>query len=131
QIDGLHVPPFDQHPDGDGSLRSLGLTAADWQTWFLRASNPKQREHDVDQLRQLLMLEFLRISGEPDMESLGKRYQAEQLKISTAPPLPPPPEFYHYHVSWNGSSAVKDRLIEIQKEQKQVSSQLGRSYMHL
>ena len=28
--DGLRVAPFDQHPDGDGSLRSRGMTAEAW-----------------------------------------------------------------------------------------------------
>lgn len=41
QVDGLHVPPFDQHPEGDGSLRALGLTALDWETWFLRVLDPQ------------------------------------------------------------------------------------------
>jgi hypothetical protein len=31
--DGLHVTPFDQHPDGVGSLREKGLGAASWLTW--------------------------------------------------------------------------------------------------
>jgi len=32
--DGLRVPPFDQHADGDASLRDAGLTAANWWTWL-------------------------------------------------------------------------------------------------
>ena len=32
--DGLRVPPFDAHPDGDGSLRALGLTAEMWRGWL-------------------------------------------------------------------------------------------------
>lgn len=31
--DGLHVPPFDRHPDGDGRLRALGLDADVWHAW--------------------------------------------------------------------------------------------------
>jgi hypothetical protein len=31
--DGLSVAPFDQHPDGDGSLRELGLDADGWHRW--------------------------------------------------------------------------------------------------
>ena len=128
QVDGLHVPPFDQHPDGDGSLRSLGLTAPDWQSWFLRVINPEQEERDVEQLRQQALAAYLKISGEPDLEHLRQRYQAEQLKISTDPPLPPPPEFHFYHASWDGSIAVRNRLVELQKEYEQVSSQLDRLY---
>lgn len=32
--DGLHSPPFTAHPDGDGSLRRVGLDSANWQRWF-------------------------------------------------------------------------------------------------
>ncbi|MEO6890099.1 MAG: hypothetical protein ABI456_12160 [Ktedonobacteraceae bacterium] len=123
QVGGLHVPPFDRHPDGDGSLRMLGLTADDWQTWFLRVLDPTQRKRDVEQLRQLHLAEYLKISHEPDVEHLKRRYQAEYLKISTDPPLPPPPEFYHYQASWNGSNAVKNRLIELEEQYKQIASQ--------
>ena len=32
--DGLHVAPFDVHPDGDGRLRESGLDAATWRRWL-------------------------------------------------------------------------------------------------
>lgn len=124
QVDGLHVPPFDQHPEGDGSLRSLGLTADDWQTWFLHVLDPTRREQDVEQLRQLHIAEYLKISKEPDMEHLKRRYQAGSLHISTDPPLPPPPEFHHYQASWHGSIAIKNKLIELEKQYKQVTGSL-------
>jgi hypothetical protein len=31
--DGLVVPPFDRHPQGDGGLRGCGLDAERWRTW--------------------------------------------------------------------------------------------------
>jgi len=31
--DGLPVPPFDRHPQGDGDLRGRGLDAETWCTW--------------------------------------------------------------------------------------------------
>ena len=31
--DGLHVSPFDQHADGNGRLRELGLDADSWRRW--------------------------------------------------------------------------------------------------
>lgn len=126
QVDGLHVPPFDQHPDGDGSLRALGLTEDTWQTWFLRALDPVQSKQDVEHLQQLYLAEYLTISGEPDQEHLKRRYQAEHLKISTEPTLPPPPEFYHYQASWQGSIAIKNTLIELEKQFRQISGQRER-----
>jgi hypothetical protein len=32
-LDGLTVPPFDRHPDGDGVLRLAGLDAQAWREW--------------------------------------------------------------------------------------------------
>jgi hypothetical protein len=32
--DGLQVPPYTAHPEGDGALRTLGLTAGDWRAWM-------------------------------------------------------------------------------------------------
>lgn len=33
EVDGLRVPPFDAHPDGDRRLRLAGLTAEGWRHW--------------------------------------------------------------------------------------------------
>lgn len=33
-LDGLRVPPFNRHPDGDGRLRDLGLDAETWGEWL-------------------------------------------------------------------------------------------------
>ena len=32
-VDGLSVPPFDRHAEGDGRLRQLGLDADLWRDW--------------------------------------------------------------------------------------------------
>jgi hypothetical protein len=32
--DGLRASPFDSHPEGDGSLRALGLEAITWTAWI-------------------------------------------------------------------------------------------------
>lgn len=121
QVDGLHVPPFDPHPDGDGSLRAIGLTARDWQAWFLRVIDPEQRKRDITHLQQQALAAYLNLSGEPDLEHLRQRYQAEQLKISKDFPLPSPPEFHFYHASWRGNDAVRNRLIELHEQYKHVS----------
>jgi hypothetical protein len=126
EVDGLHVPPFDQHPDGDGSLRALGLTEDSWQTWFLRVLDPVQRKRDEEELRQLHMAEYLKVSGEPDMEHLTRRMQAEQLKISTEPPLPPPSKMYPFQASWKGSVAIKNKLIELEEQFVQADEQRNR-----
>jgi hypothetical protein len=121
-LDGLRVPPFDQHQSGDGSLQDLGLIEASWQAWFLRVIDPQQRKQDEEQLQQQGLAEYLKMSGEPDLEHLSRRYQAEHLKSSNAPPLPPPPEMSSYHASWRGSTAVRNRLIELAEPYKHVCS---------
>jgi hypothetical protein len=123
QADGLRVPPFDQHQGGDGSLRDLGLTEASWRAWFLRVLDAQQRKQDEEQLQQQSLAAYLKISGEPDVEHLSRRYQAEQLKLSNDPPLPPPPEMSSYHASWRGSTAIRDRLIELAEPYKHVYCQ--------
>jgi hypothetical protein len=36
QVDGLSVPPFNSHLDGDSVLRKRGLDAESWHTWLAR-----------------------------------------------------------------------------------------------
>lgn len=45
--DGLRVPPFDQHPDGDGALRNLGLDAAAWLAWVREVVGARARLQDL------------------------------------------------------------------------------------
>lgn len=33
ESDGLRVPPFDRHDDGDGALRARGFDAQGWRVW--------------------------------------------------------------------------------------------------
>jgi hypothetical protein len=32
--DGLRIPPFDRHPEGDGTLRAPGLGSQTWNAWL-------------------------------------------------------------------------------------------------
>ena len=54
-LDGLSVPPFDRHPDGDGGLRALGLGADLWREWV----SVLLRQHAI-------MGEHARSLGTPD-----------------------------------------------------------------
>ena len=57
--DGLRVPPFDRHPDGDGRLREAGLDADAWFAWLHQVvaviDEPiaalQQRPPDLERLR--------------------------------------------------------------------------------
>jgi hypothetical protein len=54
-VDGLPVPPFDRHDDGDGRLRQLGLDAGRWCDWVAAVV----RQHAT-------IGEFARTLGTPD-----------------------------------------------------------------
>ena len=45
--DGLRVPPFDQHPDGDGALRNLGLDAEAWLAWVREVAAAHRRLEEL------------------------------------------------------------------------------------
>lgn len=49
EVDGLHVPPFDQHPDGDGSLRAVGLDGEGWQSWLVRVVDLQSQQNQAFQ----------------------------------------------------------------------------------
>ncbi len=45
--DGLRVPPFDQHPDGDGVLRNFGLDAEAWLAWVREVVTARARLQEL------------------------------------------------------------------------------------
>jgi RNA polymerase sigma factor (sigma-70 family) len=49
--DGLRVPPFDRHPDGDGTLRALGIDEERW--WALAIGNPALPDSLAQQIAAL------------------------------------------------------------------------------
>ncbi|HZU67383.1 MAG TPA: hypothetical protein VFA09_08895 [Ktedonobacteraceae bacterium] len=51
EIDGLHVPPFDHHTGGDGSLQASGLNTEQWQSWFARVINAQETQRQRFQQR--------------------------------------------------------------------------------
>ncbi len=69
--DGLRMPPFDAHPDGDGSLRALGLTAEMWRDWLDALVEGRARIGDLAagplewMLEPAVRLELVRILRQP------------------------------------------------------------------
>jgi hypothetical protein len=74
--DGLRVAPFDQHPDGDGRLRALGLDAEAWHAWvagvlrqheqigeFAQAMRPNQPPSEAERQRVLAAAKVLTRPG--------------------------------------------------------------------
>ncbi len=91
EVDGLRVPPFDSHADGDGSLRTAGLDASEWQSWLIRIVNLQ------DEQRQRLQ----QGSKEDPLQThkdLPKRLIAEA---------------HHPAAAWQGNAAVGNRLATL------------------
>ncbi|MFL5703632.1 MAG: hypothetical protein ACJ8AG_12510 [Ktedonobacteraceae bacterium] len=110
--DGLRVAPFDRHEEGDGSLRSVGLTADEWRQWYTEVIQIQ------DQMDRASQQQFRSWSGEM------RRHHEQQAQPISHPfdlPLPPPldlpPELTskssHPSEIWNGKTAVGKRLEEL------------------
>jgi hypothetical protein len=97
EVDGLHVPPFDQHPEGDGSLRAAGLDAEAWQSWIIRVVN-LQYEHQQ------------RTRKDP----LNPQFDLRSVLI---------PEVYDPPSTWTGNAAVGSRLAELGKQYGPISNE--------
>src|SRR5690349_16451644 len=85
QVDGLRVPPFDQHPDGDGSLRAVGLTAEDWQSWLLRVCNHEQNEREAQDYQKRILEEYLKVPvdfTESEKQRFGEHLRAEFIEAT-------------------------------------------------
>jgi hypothetical protein len=46
EVDGLHVPPFERHQGGNGTLRSRGLDADSWQAWLSTVAHAVERRFE-------------------------------------------------------------------------------------
>lgn len=96
EVDGLHVSPFDQHPDGDGSIRAAGLDAGDWQSWLLRVINLQKEQRQ---------LRHQQASSPQDLLSV----------LSCEAHNPPS--------AWIGSITVRNKLDELWEQYGPVSNQ--------
>jgi hypothetical protein len=97
QEDGLPVPPFDQHPDGDGSLRAAGMTAESWQAWLT----------DVLQLQRGYERTMQQWAREQPVPSLDERIWQPAL-------------------AWSGNPAVRQRLQEWWEQYQQANRGLNK-----
>jgi hypothetical protein len=81
EVDGLTVGPFDQHSDGNGELRALGMTPDLWRNWLERTHRARQE----------------------DLTRRADRFRQKALRDT------PVPEFLP-HEMWPGSTAVQEVL---------------------
>ncbi len=102
QEDGLLSPPFDQHPDGDGSLRAAGMTAESWQAWLAVVL---ERQHEYEQTMQQWAREQHAGMEQPLPSFDGRIWQ---------------PVF-----AWGGIPAVGQRLQELWEQYQQSAGANG------
>ena len=104
EVDGLRVPPFEQHPDGDGSLRAAGLDIEIWRTWFERVVTLQYEFAKALQEQGKRLLKERQQRGSSASMILNPR--AEQWR-QLVPTVHAPVE------AWPGNSAVRARLAEL------------------
>jgi hypothetical protein len=80
QRDGLKVAPYDCHPEGDGSLRALGMTEESWRAWHERVLALADVAHDIIRTgdhspaaRELVMTSFLPYRSWPGDAAIAAR----------------------------------------------------------
>lgn len=141
--DGLRVPPFDKHPDGDGSLQARGMTAENWLDWTRKTAllldqrlewelDPiARREWSIEQYEQL---KARAMAQDPDaffpqleraqlVEQLDRQYNwrvAQRQKMQAIMrqvygDVPPPDAWEDEITVWDGERAIADRLYELRE----------------
>lgn len=145
ELDGLHVPPFDLHPQGNMSLQARGLDPLTWQAWVQKVVilqdirlqrfitlQPKQDsvKQDIETINSAVssanlktVLTGLSTSLEAEWDREEQRYQQA---ISQIGELPVDLQNYSPLDLWMGESAVKELLEELWQQYSQVSGQRGR-----
>ncbi len=104
-VDGLQVTPFDQHPNGDGSLRAIGLNAVSWQSWLIRVVNLQYEQQQAN---------MKRVTEDPfNTQKIDPR----SFFI---------PEVHNPPMAWKGGAAIGGRLVELWKQFGPVANERGK-----
>ncbi len=102
EVDGLQVTPFDQHLDGDGSLRAVGLDALSWQLWLIRVVNLQYEQQQLGTQRAL------KDPFNTQKANLASFFIPEAMNPSAA---------------WTGDAAIGHRLVELWKQYGPISNE--------
>jgi hypothetical protein len=108
ETDGLRVTPFDQHPEGDSSLRTAGLDAGSWLSWLVHVVN---LQYQQDQAFQ---------HGPRNGPFTHEDWQSVLIPAAQNPPD-----------AWTGNDAVKNRLAELWKQYGPISNERQHHVMQL
>jgi hypothetical protein len=138
EADGLHVPPFEYHAGGDGSLRAAGLDGESWRAWVEGMIRLKDQHHYASQKYALqtandatrLLLAKGGLPNEPQSEE-GRHYirthQQEFLQLwqqaRQAQPDLLVPKMIGPLEGWSGNPEVGKRLSELWEQYRSISSE--------
>ena len=146
ELDGMQVYPFDRHPDGDRSLRALGLDADDWSRLARAVAEALERRavfqrgrgevfEDVEaryephlqrslqeiETRDLLGRTVVLLKGAVLVGRLIRTGRAETRRFGDVG-YPHPPSF------WSGAPVLRERLGELWIEYRKRYVASRRSY---
>jgi hypothetical protein len=102
ETDGLQVAPFDQHSDGDGSLRAVGLNAVNWQSWLIRVAN--------------LQYEQRQVHRKPMLENPFNMHKVDFRSLLL-------PEAHNPPLAWRGDKNIGSRLVDLWEQYGPVSNE--------
>lgn len=127
EVDGLHVPPFTHHAEGNGALRALGMDATSWLTW---TQNVIQQH---DQQKYTTQRESVRLTNETwrafNADPTAPKGDNRQRMLAFQQRLIQAkrerniliPEFTDPSQSWQGNTDIQEQLKELWKQYRLIS----------
>lgn len=112
EVDGLHVPPFNLHPEGDLTLQNQGLDAESWQAWLANvvATQDIRLQIDVEN-SQAKTTEHV-----SSLQDMMKQFVERGMT----------PQEYADQVDWSRiGSSYQRLLVEAEQEYQQAVEELG------
>ncbi len=151
EVDGLQVPPFEGHSEGDRSLRSRGMTVESWQSWLTKSvqhlhygrlllnheRHILQRQNLQPRMKQFALdaakkhnLDLTVVEAKLDRH-FARQEEAQQRGLAAARQIygdatPPDVERDGPLSAWEGEPAVSERLRELRSEFRSISQQRSR-----
>ena len=146
EVDGLQVPPFDRHPEGDRSLRSHGMTPQSWQLWLTKTLqhlhygrlllNYRQigRQNFQPRIKQFALDAAKNNNLDPTVveakleRHFARQEEAQQKVLAAARQIygdatPPDVQRDKPPSIWEGEPAVAERLRELWSEFQLITQQ--------
>ena len=138
EADGLHVPPFEYHSGGDGSLRAAGLDAESWRSWVEEMIRLKDQHHYTSQKLSVqtandvcrVLLAKGGLPNDPQSEDSRQYLQAHQqefVQLVMQARQAQPDLFFPKRIAspevWNGSPGVGKQLSELWEQHGPISEQ--------